>query len=66
MKTGIVIMDSFVSLMILYIMQYRPEIPNIDILSCNLTNISSSNWQRFTILVSTPMSSGVNESREIT
>ena len=38
-----VIMDSFVSLMILYIMQYCPEIPNIDILSCNLTIISSSN-----------------------
>ena len=57
---------SFVSLVILYIMQYRPEIPNIDILCCQLTNISSSNWQRITILVSTPMSSGVNESREIT
>ena len=61
-----VIMDNFVSLMMLYIMHYRPEIRNIDNLSCNLTNISSSNWQGITILVPTPMSSGVNESREIT
>ena len=44
---------------------YRPEVHIIDILSCSLTNISSSNWQGITILVPTPMASGVNKSREI-